>query len=173
VAGVALWAPRADLGVYPAWRVGLGTLLYAVALTALVRRALHPLHQLRARAWDRFCIWLGLGLPLLLSAWPEPALEHPVETGGQGRDCLVLGVALGACFAAALRALDRALRPDERARWLLFAAASLTTNAALLFHCPIARPLHGVIVHGGMVPLALGLLLLASVALQRLRTRAS
>ena len=170
---LAIAAPRVDLAVYPAWRIALVAAVYGLALAALVWRALLPMHRLPAPGRDRAWLALGLALPFLVAALPPAQLRAAVSTHGQGHDCLALGVMFGLLFAVALRAFDRDLRPGMHGRWLALAGGTLTANAALLFHCPIARPLHGYIVHAGMIPLALLLVLLLTGALRAIRERAT
>jgi hypothetical protein len=157
VIAVATLAPRADLSAYPIGRIVLFAAIYALALAALVRRALAPMQQAGNPVVEHGLLALGLGLPFALGALPTAQLSHEVSTVGQGHDCLALGALLGFAFMVALRAFDRATRigPGAGLPWLLWAAGSLIANMALLFHCPIARPLHMWIVHGTLVPIAL------------------
>jgi len=161
-------SPRVDLGVYPTWRIALCAAVYALALGALVWRALLPLHRLPAAGRDRVWLALGLATPFLLAALPPAQLSAPVSTVGQGDNCVGYGVLLGVLFALALRAVDRDLRPGMHGRWLALAGASLTANVALLFHCPIARPMHAYVVHGSIVPVALLLVLLLAAGARKL-----
>jgi hypothetical protein len=170
--GLAIVAPRVDLAVYPAWRIALLAAVYGLALTALVWRALLPLHRVPARGRDRALLTLGITLPFLIAALPPAQLRAPVSMAGQGHDCIAFGMLFGLLFALALHAVDRDLRPGVHARWLALAGASLSANVALLFHCPVARPAHGVIVHASMVPFALLLVLMLAAALRALWGRA-
>jgi hypothetical protein len=162
-----------DLAAYPLGRIALFAAIYACALAALVRRALAPMQQASSSAAERGLLALGLGLPFALGALPAPSLSHEVSTVGQGHDCLALGALLGFAFMAALRAFDRdvGVGAAPRLPWLLWAAGSLIANMALLFHCPIARPLHMWIVHGTLVPIALLLWLWARAALSSRRAQ--
>jgi hypothetical protein len=155
VLAVATLAPRIDLAVYPLGRIALFAAIYAFALSALVRRALAPMQQASSPAIERGLLALGLGLPFALGALPPAHLSHEVSTVGHGHDCLALGAVLGFAFMGALRAFDRDAGSGSRMPWLMWAAGSLIANVALLFHCPIARPLHMWIVHGTLVPIAL------------------
>jgi hypothetical protein len=160
-------SPRVDLGVYPSWRIALCAAVYALALGALVWRALLPLHRLPAAGHDRVWLALGLALPFMLAALPPVQLSAPVSTVGQGDNCVGYGVLLGVLFALALRAVDRDLRPGLHGRWLALAGASLTANVALLFHCPITRPMHAWVVHASIVPVALLLVLLLAAGARK------
>lgn len=165
VLAVATLAPRIDLAVYPLGRIALFAAIYAFALAALVRRALAPMQQASSTAVERGLLAVGLGLPFALGALPPAHLSHEVSTVGHGHDCLALGTLLGFAFMGALRAFDRDAGSGSRMPWLMWAAGSLIANIALLFHCPIARPLHMWIVHGTLVPVALLLWLWAWSAL--------
>ena len=164
----AVLEPRVDIHSYPLWRLALIALVYALAIAALVRSALLPLHRLPARGRDRLLLGIALGLPFALSAIPAPTLHESVSLAGQGRDCISVGLLLGLSFFAALTAVDRDRRPGMHTRWLALAGASLTANLALLFHCPIPRPAHGVIVHAGIVPALMALALLIAVGTKKL-----
>jgi hypothetical protein len=166
-------APRVDLAVYPAGRIALFAAVYALALAALVWRALRPMHRLPATGHDGVWLALGLALPFLLAALPAAELRGSVSTVGHGENCIGYGVVLGVVFALALRVVDRDLRPGVHRRWLAVAGASLTANVALLFHCPIERPMHTSIVHGGIVPAALLAVLLTAALVHKLWTRAA
>ena len=161
-------SPRADLAVFPTWRIALCAAVYALALGALVWRALLPMHRLPAAGRDQVWLALGLALPFLLAALPPAQLRAPVSTAGQGDNCIGYGVLLGVLFAVALRAVDRDLRPGLQSRWLVLAGASLTANVALLFHCPIMRPVHAWLVHASIVPVALLLVLLLAAGARKL-----
>jgi hypothetical protein len=161
-------APRVDLAVYPTWRIALLAAVYALALGALVWRALLPMHRLPAAGRDGGWLALGLALPFLLATLPPAELHAPVSTVGHGENCIGYGVLLGIVFALALRVVDRDSRPGVHGRWLALAGASLTANVALLFHCPIERPLHTSVVHGSIVPAALLAVLLLAAAARKL-----
>jgi hypothetical protein len=164
----AVASPRVDLAVYPTWRLALCAAVYALALGALVWRALRPLHRLPAAGYDRAWLALGLALPFSIAALPPAELSAPVSTVGHGDNCMGWGVLLGIAFAAALHAVDRDLRPGVHGRWLALAGASLAANAALLFHCPITRPMHAWIFHASVVPVLLLMVLLATGAVRKM-----
>ena len=147
---------RGDLATCPTWYIALMTASYAVPLALLVGRVLAPLHRLGSLP-DRgdYLIGAAFFLPFFWALFPPAALVHAAQAVAIKRDCLALGVALGAMTIVALRALDRAADTEPRTVLMVAAAGGLVANLALFFHCPQTRLLHLALVHA-----PIGLLLL-------------
>jgi hypothetical protein len=78
---------------------------------------------------------------------PEPKRAYPVDTAGAGKNCFVVGVALGVALLTLLRGLDRSAHRGENSVLLAAAASGLLANLALCFHCPLTGALHLATVH--------------------------
>lgn len=158
VAGVFVLLRRDDFESCPTWYLGLMAASYAVPLTLLVSRVLAPLHRLDSLP-ERGDLVLGAAfcLPFFWALVPAAALSHAVQAVALKKDCLVLGLALGALTIVALRALDRAADTEPRTVPMVAAAGGLVANLALVFHCPQTRLLHLGLVHA---PIGLLLFLL-------------
>jgi hypothetical protein len=154
--GVLVFGRRADFDAYPSWRLILNAVSYAGLLGLVSSLVLRPLHCPSASAsWEVALLATSLLAPFGWAAATPPILSHVVAPAGGGRDCLLVGIALGAALIALFRALDRAPQTDVRSAALLAAAAGLLANLALLFHCPRMPSLHLAFVHA-----PIGLLLL-------------
>jgi hypothetical protein len=156
VALVIVLLRRDDFESCPTWYLALMVASYAVPLTVLVGRVLAPLHRLDSLP-ERGDLVLGAAfcLPFLWSLFPASLLLHAAQAVAIKKDCLALGVALGALTIVALRALDRAADTEPRTVPMVAAAGGLVANLALVFHCPQTRLLHLALVHA-----PIGLLLL-------------
>lgn len=154
VALVAAFAPRSDLAGIPAWQLAVATVVQAAPIAALVWCVLAPLQRVELRPEHSFAvIVVGFSLPFLWAVIPP--LASAQGHGFTRHGCLLVGLALGGLFIAALRALDRVADGDPRGVALGAAAGGLVANLALAFYCPDSRWLHLAIAHA-----PIGLLLL-------------
>jgi hypothetical protein len=148
VAMVIVLLRRDDFESCPTWYLALMAASYAVPLTVLVGRVLAPLHRLDSLP-ERGDLVVGAAfcLPFLWALFPASLLSHAAQAVAIKKDCLALGVALGALTIVALRALDRAADTEPRTAAMVAAAGGLVANLALVFHCPQTRLLHLALVH--------------------------
>jgi len=169
VAGVFLTARRADFDAYPPIRLSLWVVSYVGLLALLASRTLRPLFRTIEPAGREMALVAAcFAAPFVWALIPPAHLLHFVDTTGGGRDCLVLGVALGTAVIVLMRALDRAPDSNFRAAALGAAAGGLTANLALVFHCPKTHPLHLLVVHA---PIGLVLLFAYRRVLKRFALR--
>ncbi len=144
---------RADLVVYPRWRMGFDLLLLMVPLAAALWVSLRPLSRpALAASWRWTALAVGVVGVAVLVGSPVAHTIHPASMEGTGD--AFLSRALG-CFAfglvfAALATLGMGLLsrngvsrisrcvPGALGVW----AAGLMGSAALYFHCPITHPEH-------------------------------
>lgn len=145
---------RADLGVYPLWRLVLELGAHVLVLAALLAILMRPLFR---PAWP-----LGLSVrAALLSvvatlaiAFTNPAHAlHPASLAGRGADfwsragaCLLYGTASGLCVVV-LAALVHRGSPVGNTRslglhLLLTGLGVATGSLSLLLHCPVVHREH-------------------------------
>lgn len=169
IALVVVFAPRVDFEAFPPARLAVVAGSYVALLVLIASRALRPLHSTMEPAGREMALTAACFLaPFAWAFLPPPVLSHFVDTTGGGKDCLVLGLALGAAVIALIRFVDRAPDTNFRAAALLAAAGGLTANLALVFHCPKTQPLHLLLVHA---PIGLLLLFVARRVLRRVAAR--
>lgn len=162
---------RENLEAVPTWYLALLAVSYIVPLTLLVGKVLAPLHRVESLPERSDLVLVAaFVLPFLWALLPPGALSHTAHTVAIKRDCLALGIALGALTIVALRALDRAADTEPRTVPMVAAAGGLVANLALVLHCPQTRLLHLVLVHA---PIGLVLLFLYRRALSFRAARAT
>ena len=156
VGGALAFARRVDFDAYPPWRLFLNAATYAGLLAFVSSLVLRPLHRRPVSAsWETALATASFLAPFCWALAPVPVLSRVVDPAGGGRDCLVVGIALGTALLVLFRSLDRAPQTNLRSAALFAAGAGLLANLALVFHCPRTRPMHLALVHAPM-----GLLLL-------------
>jgi hypothetical protein len=148
VGAVFAFARRVDFDTYPGWRLALNAATYLGLLALISALMLRPLHWRAVSAGREMAlVALSFLAPFGWALAPVPALSRVVDASSGGRDCLVIGFALGAILIVLFHAIDRALQSNFRSAAIAAAGAGLTANLALVFHCPQTRPLHLAFVH--------------------------
>jgi hypothetical protein len=169
IALVVVFAPRADFEAFPPARLAFLAASYVALLVLVASRALRPLHRTLEPAGREMALTAACFVaPFAWALLPPPVLSRFVDTTGGGKDCLVLGIVLGAAVIGLIRLVDRAPDTNFRAAALLAAAGGLVANLALVFHCPRTQPLHLLLVHA---PIGLLLLFIARRLLLRVAAR--
>ncbi len=175
VAGAVLsLRPRADLDVYPHYRLVAGTLALSLAAVVGLWIFVRPLSrppvgrvQLAAAAA------LGVVLPFTLAALPQAHRLLEVSLAGAGTDllpravgCLAIGLAVSAPVLAAAWLVDRGGR--GAAPWSFAAiAGGLVGNLALELHCPLTGRMHLLLSHAWVTVLVVILVWAFATATQK------
>lgn len=148
IGGALAFGRRVDFEAYPPWRLYLNATTYAGLLALVSSLVLRPLHErLVSASWETALATASFLAPFCWALAPVPVLSRAVDPAGGGRDCLVVGIALGAALVVLFRSLDRAPQANFRSAALFAAGAGLLANLALVLHCPRTRPLHLALVH--------------------------
>lgn len=141
--------PRADLSVFPTWRLVLDLALLALPAVLTLDLALRP--GARGSRWRRslpaalvFTVIGAVGVALL----PSAHTLHPESTLGMGVDfvpralaCFTVGGAMTLVVVGLLRWLTVSGR-SPLSFLALLAAGTLVAMVGLHLHCPLTHPVH-------------------------------
>lgn len=135
VLAMALFSPRSDLDVLPAWRLGVFIGSVAVLFGASVWFGLRPLHRPPMPAWVEPGLVAGalLGMVVLTLLPLAPPMPYEHDDWQHAFGCMFSGVLLGLPAYVLIRMLDRGGR--RASAFLAAAAAALSANATLAMHC--------------------------------------
>ena len=164
-----IFSRRVVFDAYPLWRLAATAATYTGLLALVSSFALRPLYRSAVSAANETAVLVAsFAAPFCWALAPSPTLAHVVASAGGGRDCLVVGIALGTVLIIVFRALDRAPQTNFRSAAVFAAAAGLLANLALACHCPRTLPRHLALVHA---PIGLLLLLVYRRVLVRFDRR--
>jgi hypothetical protein len=177
---VSFVAHRADLRVYPTWRLGVfvAGLLFASLLT--LQALLRPLYVPRSRTSEGVSSVLAFGLPLLLGVLAPAhavALDHGDPSTqtvvSQAYACLRLGILVGLPSLLLLLAMDRVQHARFRFTALAAGLGGVVGNLTLLMHCANEQRAHRLLGHATVgVSLLLLCVIVSSFFRSRMQNRA-